>query len=102
MFDIIKIVDIIRSQYKNSKYIDTVNTLTIKILVNYTIQQRENKNAKERNRFIDEVFNYLKKNIPDYRKNIYFKRRNILKGIIEKNRIITKTYCKIYGLIINK
>ena len=96
MFDIIKIVDIIRNKYKDTRYIGIVNTLTIKILVNYTIQQRENKNAKERNRFIDEVFNYLKKNIPDYRKNIYFKRRNILKGIIEKNKLVTKVYCGLY------
>lgn len=99
MFDIIKIVDIIRSQYKDSKYIDTVNTLTIKILVNYTIQQRENKNTKEKNKFIDEVFDYLKKNIPNYRNDIYFKRRNILKRTIEKSRILTKNYCYLYSKI---
>ena len=96
MFDIIKIVDIIRNKYKNTQYMDTINTLTIKILVNYTIQQRENKNEKERNRFIDEVFNYLKKNIPNYRRDTYFKKRNIFKRAIEKNKLLTKVYCKIY------
>ena len=92
MFDIIKIVDIIRNKYKDTQYMDTVNILTIKILVNYTIQQRENKNEEERNEFINKVFDYLKKNIPDYKKNIYFKNRAILKRIIEKSQTLTKKY----------
>lgn len=99
MFDIIKIVDIIRNKYKDTQYMDTVNILTIKILVNYTIQQRENKNEEERNEFINKVFDYLKKNIPDYKKNIYFKNRAILKRIIEKSQTLTKKYCYIYSKI---
>ena len=102
MFDIIKIVDIIRDKYKNTKYMDTVNTLTIKILVNYTIQQRENKNEKERNEFINKVFNYFEKNIPNYRRDAYFKKRNIFKRIIERNKLVTKVYCKIYSAMRSK
>ena len=34
--------------------------------------------------------------IPDYKKNKYFKNRSILKRTIEKSKFLTKLYCKIY------
>ncbi len=97
MFDIIKIMDIIRNIFKSDKeYDEVIDTLTIKILVNYTIQQRVNKNKKERHLFIDEVFCYLNDNVKDYRHNSYFKKRSFIKGLIEKNKILTKMYCDVY------
>ena len=97
MFDIIKIVDIIRSYFKNYDWSrDVVDTLTIKILVNYNIQQRYIKNKNIRNKFIDESFSYLEKNIPNYRQNSYFKKRNMLKSFIEKNKGLSKLYCDLY------
>ena len=98
VFDIIKIVDRIRIYMKNKDYIkNELDTLTISILMNYNIQQRVQKDWTVGKRFIDESFSYLKKNIPNYRDNIYFKPRGMLKSFIEKNRIITKLYCYIYN-----
>ena len=61
VFDIIKIIDIIREQYKNEKYIeDVINKLTVRTLTNYTIQQRVQKDIKVGMKFIDEAFSYMK------------------------------------------
>ena len=46
--------------------------------------------------FIDEAFDYLKKEIPDYKNNKYYKNRNFLKRTIEKNKLLTKLYVKLY------
>lgn len=95
MFDIIKIVDLIRSKLNDSRLTDSVNKLTVKILTNYTIQQRYNKNKTERNKFIDKVFDYLKNNVKDYKDNKYYKNRGIRK-YIERNKTLTKLYCSMY------
>ena len=97
VFDIIKIIDIIRNQYKEQKFMkDVVDKLTVKILTNYTIQQRVQKNLRVGMKFIDEAFKYLKENVPDYKDNKYYETRGILKRTIEKNKIISKIYCAIY------
>ncbi len=97
IFDIIKIVDIIRGYFKNYDWSrDVVDTLTIKILVNYNIQQRNISDKKLRNKFIDSAFDYFERNIPNYRQNSYFKERNMLKSFIEKNKGLSKLYCDLY------
>ena len=97
VFDIIKIVDIIRNYFKDDDWSrGVVDTLTIKILVNYNIQQRYIKDKNMRNKFIDETFSYLEKNIPNYKSNIYFKERSMLKSIIEKSKVLSKLYCDMY------
>ena len=100
VFDIIKIIDIIRNQYKNEKYMeDVVNKLTVRTFTNYTIQQRVQKDLKVGMKFIDEAFSYMKKNIPNYKNNKYYETRGILRRTIEKNKFITKVYCSIYNLL---
>ncbi len=97
VFDIIKIVDIIRKNFKKNKELtEVVNKLTVRILTNYTIQQRVQKDSKIGNRFINEAFSYMEKNIPDYKDNKYYENRSILKRTIEKNKILTKIYCNYY------
>lgn len=97
VFDIIKIVDIIRNYFKEYSWSrEVVDTLSIKILVNYNIQGRYIKDKNIRNEFIDSTFSYFKKNIPNYKSNIYFKERNVLKSFIEKNKTVTKIYCNLY------
>ena len=97
VFDIIKIVDIIRNKFTEKDNLSEVlDILTVSILMNYNIQQRVQKNKKLGKMFIDESFKYLKENIPNYRKNKYFKKRGMLKTFIEKNRIITIMYCYLY------
>ena len=99
IFDILEIVDIIRKKEKKLKS-DSINevldTLTISILMNYNIQQRMQKNKKVGMEFIDKSFEYLQRNIPSYKNNVYFKDRNMLKSIIEKNKQISKLYCRMY------
>ena len=97
VFDIIKIVDIIRNYFKEDDWSrEVVDTLTIKILVNYNIQQRYIKDKTIRNEFIDKTFSYFEKNIPNYKSNIYFKERSVLKSFIEKSKILSKLYCDLY------
>lgn len=92
VFDILKIVDKIRTYLKNDELIkDSVDKLTVKILTNYTIQQRYQSDKKLAMKFIDEVFKYLEKEIPDYKNNKYYENRGI-KRIIEKSKFLTKTY----------
>ena len=103
IFDIIKIVDIIRSYFKDYSWSrEVIDTLTIKILVNYNIQQRNIKDKDIRNKFIDETFSYLEKNIPNYKSNIYFKERNMVKSFIEKNNVLSKKYCSLYNKIMSR
>ena len=95
-FDILKIVDKIRNYTKNKEYLkDKIDKLTVRILTNYTIQQRNQKDKKIAMKFINEAFNYLEKEVPDYKNNKYYENRGI-KKIIEKNKTMTKTYCKLY------
>ena len=97
VFDIIKIVDIIRNDLKDEDYLsDTLDELTIQILANYNIQQRVQKDKNLAMKFIDESFNYLEKNIPNYKQNNYFKKRNKLKALIERSKPLTKLYVKLY------
>lgn len=97
VFDIIKIVDIIRNYFKEYYWSrKVIDTLTIKILVNYNIQQRYISDKNIRNEFIDKAFSYLKKNIPNYKSNIYFKERSVLKSVVEKSKILSKLYCDLY------
>ncbi len=99
VFDILKIIDIIRNYFKNKNYIkDILDILTVRIITNYTIQQRSQQDIKLGMKFIDEAFDYLKKEIPDYKKRKYYKDRSKIKAMIEKRKNFTKLYCKLYYL----
>lgn len=93
VFDIFKELDNLRKIYKNkSKYLDEYIVSTV---FNYTIQQRYQKDKKIAYRFIEMAFKYLKDNDIDYKNSNYIKSRG-LKGILEKNKLLTKIYCFIY------
>ena len=97
IFDIIKIVDIVRNYFKEKKYMkEVVDKLTISILTNYTIQQRNQADKKIGMKFIDEAFAYIKKEVPDYKDNKYYEKRTVLKRTIEKSKLLSKIYCKLY------
>ena len=92
-FDIIKIVDILRSYFKDKDYIkEDLDKWTVRTITNYTIQQRDQIDKNVAKEFIDEAFNYLKKEVPDYKNNKYYENRNLLKKNIEKNKFLTKIY----------
>lgn len=95
-FDILKIIDKIRKYTKDKDYLkDKINKLTVRIVTNYTIQQRNQKDKKIGLEFIDKAFEYLKKEVPDYKNNKYYINRG-KKKIIEKSKFLTKLYCKLY------
>lgn len=98
-FDILKIIDIIRKYFEGKDYIqETVKKLIVRIITNYTIQQRNQKNIKIGMHFIDDAFDYLKTYVPDYKNNKYYETRGFLRRTIEKNKIISKIYCRIYHI----
>lgn len=97
IFDILKIIEIVRNQYKNKEYIkEDLNKLTVRMITNYTIQQRVQKEKKVGMEFIDKAFEYMKKEIPDYKNNRYFEERTFLRRTIEKSKLLTKIYCLQY------
>ena len=97
VFDILNIIDNIRKFYENSNdYIkEYIDKMSLQILTTYTIQQRYQKDKKLAKEFINRSFNYMEKNISNFKKNSYFKDRGI-KGIIEKNKVLTLIYCILY------
>ena len=96
-FDILKIVDRIRNYTKDKAYLkDKIDKLTVRIITNYTIQQRVQKDKKTGEEFIEEAFAYLKKEVPDYKNNKYYENRGLLRRTIEKSKLLTKLYCKLY------
>jgi len=102
VFDIFKITDILLDSLGNNKHIkSSVYDLIVYLITTYTISQRYVKDKSFRDNFIDKAFLYLDENIHDYKKSNYFKRRNILKRIIEKNKFLTKLYCDVYVLLKN-
>ena len=96
VFDIFKQLDIVRNEYKSGKYLDE---LTVSVLLNYTIQQRYQIDKDTQSKFIDDAFKYLNDNNIDYKHSEYIKNRSFLKRLIEKNKFITKIYCKIYSML---
>ena len=96
VFDIFKQLDIVRNEYKSGKYLDE---LTASVLLNYTIQQRYQIDKDTQSKFIDDAFKYLNDNNIDYKHSEYIKNRSFLKRLIEKNKFITKIYCKIYSML---
>ena len=97
VFDILKIVDIIRTYFKDKKYIkEVLDKLTVRIITNYNIQQRNQKDKNIGMKFIDESFEYLKKQVPDYKNKKYYESRGFIKRTIEKNKFLTKLYCRLY------
>ena len=97
-FDIIQIIDLVRDYYKDKDYVkDSLNQLTVRTLTNYTIQQRVQIDKKVGKEFVSKVFDYLQVNVPDYKDKKYYKDRGI-RGIIEKNKLLTNIYITLYRL----
>lgn len=99
VFDIFKITDLLFNDLGGNDLIkSSVDDLVIYLITKYTICQRYLKDKSDRNKFIDYAFDYLNEKIPNFRKSNYFKKRNRLKGFVEKNKLFTKLYCDLYVL----
>ena len=100
VFDLFEIFDVILEEHKNKEYLkDELDYLIVQRFSDYSIQQRNQKNKKLREEFIDMAFEYMRKNTRNYRKNKYYKNISLPKRIIEKNKTIAKLYCNIYAYI---
>ena len=96
-FDILKIIEKVRSLTKGEVELkEKIDKLTVRMITNYTIQQRVQQDKNVGMEFIDKAFDYLKKEVPDYKKNKYYEGRGFLRRTIEKNKFLTKIYCKLY------
>ena len=102
VFDIFKGLDIVKDTLKDKVYKEELNKLLVRKITTYTVSQRTQKDKKLINKFIDKAFDYLKVNVKDYKNNKYYKTRSFMKRSIEKNKFLTKTYCKIYKIIKSK
>lgn len=94
-FDILEIIKIIRKELSEKEYLEELNKLTVRIITNYTIQQRNQKDIRIGLKFIEEAFTYLEEEIPDYKNNKYYDGRGLIRRTIEKNKNLTTIYCKI-------
>ena len=99
VFDIFKGLDMVKKTLKDKVYKEELNKLIVRKITTYTVSQRTQKDKSLINSFINEAFIYLKTNVKDYKNNKYYKNRPFLKRTIEKNKFLTKTYCKMYKLI---
>ena len=100
VFDILIITKQIIEELKSHDYYNDikkyVEAMTIRNLFRYTIQQKYQKDKKIKNKFIDDVFTFLNKEFPNWRKNKIWKKRNVFKRTIEQSKILTKIYCKLF------
>lgn len=101
VFDILKIIKEANNYFGCKENYELMENFTVSQLTNYTVRQRYQLNGKLRNKFIDEAFSYLDRTFPNWRQAGYFKNRSFLKKIVEKNKLFTKLYCKIYVFFIN-
>ena len=98
VFDVFKGFEKVKDILSDNIYKDELKKLIVRKITTYTISQRTQKNKYLINRFIDEAFDYLKENVPDYKKKKYYPNRSFIKRTIEKNKTLTKIYCKIYKI----
>lgn len=98
VFDILKILDLIYNKLNKKKYFEHIKNnleyLFITVIFRYTLQQKYQINKDLKNKFIDEAFMFLNNTFPDWKNNKFYKKRNILKRIIESNKLLSKLYCK--------
>ena len=99
VYDILKVSKMMIDELKSHDYYndvkDYVEAMTIRNLFRYTLQQRYQKDKKLANGFIDDVFTFLNEEFPNWKQNKIWKKRNILKRMVEQSKLLTKLYVSI-------
>lgn len=99
MYDILEITDIIVNDLKKVDYPnDSLVSLAVMILTDYTIQQRYISDVKYRHDFINKAFKYLNNLDRKWRRCSYLKRFSSLKRYVKTSKLLTKIYCDLYNL----
>lgn len=98
MYDILEITDIIVNDLKKVDYPnDSLVSLAVMILTDYTIQQRYISDVKYRHDFINKAFKYLNNLDRKWRRCSYLKRFTSLKRYVKTSKLLTKIYCDLYN-----
>lgn len=92
VFDILEVLKQTNDMYKDLKVYDELEYLNIQLLSRYNLQQKNQKDKKIANDFLNKSFAHLNKYFPNWKKNKYLKKRNILKRIIETHKFLIKMY----------
>lgn len=99
VYDILKVSKMMIDELKSHDYYndvkDYVEAMTIRNLFRYTLQQRYQKDKKLANGFIDDAFKFLNEEFPNWKQNKIWKKRNILKRMVEQSKLLTKLYVSI-------
>ena len=97
VFDIIEVMKKVNGYLFKYDYYELVKNeveyLNIRTLFRYTLQQKNQKDKLVAIKFIDDVFNYLNTEFPNWKKNKRWRKRSFIKRIIEGNKFLTKLYC---------
>lgn len=94
VFDILEVLKQTNELYKDTNVYDELEYLNIQLLSRYNLQQRNQKDKSLANDFLNKSFAHLYKYFPNWKKNKYLKKRNILKRIIETHKLLIKIYWK--------
>lgn len=92
VFDILNISEMVINELKNNIDSTYLEAFMVRNIFRYTLQQKKQLNKKLKYKFVDDAFSFLNINYPNWRKNKIYNKRNILKRIIEKNKLLTKIY----------
>lgn len=94
-----RIYDIIKSLNETKKRARNINieNLYIKNLNLFSLKTRYIKDKNLRNNFVDNAFEMMNKNYPNWKKSDYIKSAPIYKRIIMKNKNLVKIYAYIYS-----
>ena len=99
VYDILKVSKMMIDELKSHDYYNDVKdyaeAMTIRNLFRYTLQQRYQKDKKLANGFIDDAFKFLNEEFPNWKQNKIWKKRNILKRMVEQSKLLTKLYVSI-------
>ena len=96
VFDILKVMKKVNEDIGKNEFYKELEFLNIRTLFRYTLQQKNQSDKKLAGKFIDETFKFLNSEFPNWKNNEIWKKRNILKRIIEGNKSLTKIYCKVF------
>lgn len=100
---IFKSLSIILDYYKREFYLkDEINYLVIDTVTTYMKYQKYEKDKNLRKKFINEGYNFLDKNIKNWKKNKYYKSTNFFKKLINNNKKLLNLYINIYRLFRRK
>jgi hypothetical protein len=92
VFDILEILKQTNNNFSRENIYDELEYLNIQLLSRYNLQQKNQRDKKIAKEFLDKSFAHLNKYFPNWKKNKYLKKRNILKRIVETHKILIKIY----------